>query len=52
MYMYTHTHLHIISYPPCRKVIRPGIYEKPAVSHGAGGRVRHGWLNTDTKFKI
>ena len=28
-----------ISYPPCKKGIRPGICVKPAVSHEAGGRV-------------
>ena len=25
------------SYPPCKKVIQPGICEKPAVSHEVGG---------------
>ena len=39
----------IISYPPCKKGIRPGICVKPAVSHEAGGRVRYGWLNADTR---
>ena len=33
-----------ISYPPCKKGIQPGICEKLAVSHEAGGRVRYGWL--------
>ena len=28
-----------ISYPPCKKGIRPGICVKSAVSHEAGGRV-------------
>ena len=28
-----------ISYPPCKKGIRPGICVKPVVSHEAGGRV-------------
>ena len=38
-----------ISYPPCKKGIQPGICEKRAVSHEAGGRVRYGWLNADTR---
>ena len=45
MYIY----MYIISYPPCKKGIRPGICVKPAVSHEAGGRVRYGWLNADTR---
>ena len=36
-----------ISYPPCKKGIRPGIYEKSAVSQEAGGRVRYGGLNPE-----
>ena len=38
-----------ISYPPCKKGIRPGICEKPVVSHEAGGRLRYSWLNADTR---
>ena len=41
--------VYIISYPPCKKGIRPGICVKPAVSHEAGGRVRYDWLNADTR---
>ena len=41
---------YIISYPPCKKGIRPGICVKPAVSHEAGGRVRYDWLNADTRL--
>ena len=38
-----------ISYPPCKKGIRPGICVKPAVSHEARSRVRYDWLNADTR---
>ena len=47
--MYMYIHIYIISYPPCKKGIRPAICEKPAVSHEAGGRVRYSWLNADTR---
>ena len=33
-----------IGHPPCKKGIRPGICEKPAVLHKAGDRVRYSWL--------
>ena len=48
-YKFTDTHTYTISYPPCKKGIRPGICVKPAVSHEARGRVRYDWLNADTR---
>ena len=55
-----------ISYPPCKKGIRPGICEKPAVSHEAGDiqivrakcmlQQKMGqwmtWQNTSTKSRL
>ena len=49
IHIFIYIYIYIISYPPCKKGIRPGICVKPAVSHEAGGRVRYGWLNADTR---
>ena len=38
-----------ISYPPCKKGIRPGICVKPVVSHSASGLVWYDWLHADTR---
>ena len=39
IYTCVYIYIYIISYPPCKKGIRPGICVKPVVSHEAGGRV-------------
>ena len=48
IYIYIYTYIYIISYPTCKKGIRPGICVKPAVKP-ASGLVRYGWLNADTR---